>query len=144
MSITSATIIRRSLTGRLFSTLTTIVTVAVAVGLMLVLLSMGESSRKAFERGAGNMHLLVSNDTNRLVSVLNAVFYAGAFGRSFGCQWGRVGGRRLLLTRTGVATESPPPLFGVSADALLPHAATASSASSAAASAAGASTRGSS
>jgi len=78
MSITSATIIRRSLFARLFSTITTIITVAVAVGLMLVLLSMGESSRKAFERGAGNMHLLVSNDTNRLVSVLNAVFYAGA------------------------------------------------------------------
>ncbi|MHC5026207.1 MAG: ABC transporter permease, partial [Planctomycetota bacterium] len=54
----------------------TVVMVAVAVGLILVLLSMRDSSRQAFARGAGNMHMLVTRDASPLVSVLNAVFYA--------------------------------------------------------------------
>lgn len=71
------TIILRSLTSRLFSTLTTIVTVAVAVGLMLVLLSMRDAGRQAFERGSGNMHLLIGpGGSSPLVTVLNSVFYA--------------------------------------------------------------------
>ncbi len=78
MALTDLTIIRRSLTARLFSTLTTIATVAVAVGLMLVLLAMRDSGRKAFERGAGNLHVLVSADSSPLVSILNSVFYANA------------------------------------------------------------------
>jgi len=76
MAITNLTISRRSLTARLFSTVTTIITVAVAVGLMLVLLSMRESSERAFSRGPGSMHMLLSAESNRLVSVLNAIFYA--------------------------------------------------------------------
>jgi len=75
--MTDWTIITRSLRARLFSTVTTVVTVAVAVGLMLVLLTMRDAGRKAFERGTGNMHLLLSRDASPLVSVLNGVFYAG-------------------------------------------------------------------
>ncbi len=76
MALTDWTIIRRSLTSRLFSTVTTSVTVAVAVGLLLVLLMMRESGKKAFSRGSGDMHLLISADASPLVSILNAVFYA--------------------------------------------------------------------
>jgi len=77
MAITNLTIIRRSMTARLFSTVTTIITVAVAVALTLVLVSMRDSAEKAFERGAGNMHLLLSKERDRLVSVLHAVYYSG-------------------------------------------------------------------
>ncbi len=70
------TIIFRSLTSRLFSTVTTVATVAVAVALMLVLLTMREAGKKAFERGSGDMHFLVSADASPLVSVLNGIFYA--------------------------------------------------------------------
>ncbi len=77
MPITSRTIIARSLTGRLFSTLTTILTVAVAVALMVVLLAMRDSGMRAFSRGSGNMHLVVSRDSGPLAAVLNNVFHAG-------------------------------------------------------------------
>ncbi|MFN0133293.1 MAG: ABC transporter permease [Phycisphaerales bacterium] len=76
MALTDFTIIRRSLTGRLFSTITTVLTVAVAVALLLVLLSMRDAGRRAFERGGGNIHLLVSADADPLTAVLNGVFYA--------------------------------------------------------------------
>ncbi len=76
MSVSDLTIIRRSLSSRMFSTVTTVITVAVAVTLMLTLLSMRDSGRAAFERGTGNMHLLISRDSSPLVSVLNGVFYA--------------------------------------------------------------------
>lgn len=76
MALTDFTIIRRSMTTRLFSTVTTIATVAVAVALMLVLLSMRDSGQRAFERGAGNMHLLVSKDGSAMESILNGLFYA--------------------------------------------------------------------
>jgi len=76
MAMTDFTIIRRSMTSRLFSTVTTVLTVAVAVGLMLVLLSMRDAGRRAFERGSGNMHLLVSMDSSPLEAVLNGIFYA--------------------------------------------------------------------
>ncbi len=85
MPLTDLTIIRRSMTARLFSTITTIVTVAVAVALMLVLLSMRDAGERAFERGSGNMHLLVSRDSSPMVSVLNGVFYANAPARPI--QW---------------------------------------------------------
>ncbi len=82
MSVSDLTIIKRSLTARMFSTVTTVVTVAVAVALMLTLLSMRDSGRAAFERGTGNMHLLISRDSSPLVSVLNGVFYADPPARS--------------------------------------------------------------
>ena len=78
MSMTDFTIISRSLTTRRFSTIVTIATVGVAVALMLVLLSMRDAGRQAFQRGSGNMHLLVSGDSSPLAAVLNSVFYAGA------------------------------------------------------------------
>lgn len=76
MALTDFAIIRRSMMSRLFSTVTTIITVAVAAGLMLALLSMRDAGRKAFERGAGNMHLLVSADSAALPAILNGIFYA--------------------------------------------------------------------
>lgn len=76
MAMTDFTIIRRSLVARLFSTVTTVVSVAVAVALMLILLSMKDSGQQAFERGSGNMQMLVSADSSPLTSVLNGIFYA--------------------------------------------------------------------
>jgi putative ABC transport system permease protein len=75
MALTDFTIIRKSMTSRMFSTVTTALTVGIAVGLMLVLLSMRDAGSRAFERGSGNMHLLVSRDSSPLESVLNGVFY---------------------------------------------------------------------
>jgi len=82
MALSDFTIITRSMKARLFSTVTTVVTVAVAVALMLVLLSMRDSGRRAFERGSGNMHLLVSSGSSAMESVLNGVFYADVPRRS--------------------------------------------------------------
>lgn len=76
MALTDLTIIRRSIFSRLFSSVTTALTVAVAVALMLTLVSMRHAGRRAFERGSGNMHLLVSRDSSPLTAVLNGVFYA--------------------------------------------------------------------
>ncbi|MEX2217507.1 MAG: ABC transporter permease [Phycisphaerales bacterium] len=76
MAMTDWTIIRRSMGARLFSTVTTVVTVAVAVALMLVLLSMRDAGQRAFERGGGNMHILMSRDADPLTAILNNVFYA--------------------------------------------------------------------
>jgi putative ABC transport system permease protein len=72
------TIILRSLTSRLFSTVTTVATVAVAVALMLVLLTTRDAGQRAFDRDSGDMHFLVSADASPLVSVLNGIFYANA------------------------------------------------------------------
>lgn len=82
MAMTDFTIIRRSMSGRLFSTVTTALTVAVAVALLLTLLSMRKAGEQAFERGSGNMHLLFSGDASPMVAVLNGVFYANAPARA--------------------------------------------------------------
>jgi len=74
--MTDWTIIRRSLSARAFSSVTTVITVAVAVALMLVLLTLREAGKRAFERGVGDMHLLVTAEASPLASVLNSVFYA--------------------------------------------------------------------
>lgn len=71
-------IVTKSLSVRRFSAVTTVLTVGVSVALMLVLLTMRDAGRKAFERGAGDMHFLVSGDASPLVSVLNGIFYARA------------------------------------------------------------------
>lgn len=70
------TIVLRSMRARLFSTCTTAAMVAVGVALILVLITLQQSGRRAFERGTGNMHLLVSGDASPLVAVLNSIFYA--------------------------------------------------------------------
>ncbi|VAX36202.1 hypothetical protein MNBD_PLANCTO03-944 [hydrothermal vent metagenome] len=80
MTITDFTIIRRSLRSRLFSTVTTAFTVAIAVGMLLVLLAMMDAGKQAFRRGSGDMHLLVTKEPSALVSVLNGIFYANAPG----------------------------------------------------------------
>ncbi len=78
MAMTDLSIVRRSLTSRWFATGTTVLTVGVAVGLLLVLIALRSAGEQAFSRGTGNMHLIVSADTSPLNSVLNTVYYAGA------------------------------------------------------------------
>jgi putative ABC transport system permease protein len=73
-----AVIVLRSMRARLFSTTTTICMVAIAVALMLVLITLQAAGRQAFQRGTGNMHLLVSGDASPVVAVLNGIFYANA------------------------------------------------------------------
>lgn len=99
MAMTDLTIVRRSLMIRRLSTLTTVATVGVAVALMLVLLAMRESGRRALERGSGNVHLLLSRDASPLVSVLNGLFYANAPPRAI--DWPEYAA---LLTRAGGRT----------------------------------------
>src|SRR3954468_5491005 len=76
MAMTDWTIIRRSMASRMFSTVTTVVTVAVAVSLMLVLLSMRDAGQRAFERGGGNVQLVISAERDPMTAVLNNIFYA--------------------------------------------------------------------
>lgn len=78
MALTDFQIVRRSLRARLFSTLTTVLMVAVAVAILLVLFTMRRAAEQAFARGSGNMHILVSRDNSPLSSILNGVFYANA------------------------------------------------------------------
>ncbi len=77
MAMTDLKIIGRSLRSRQFATVLTCATVGIAVALILVLLVTRDAARSAFERGTGNMHVLVSRDSSRMGSVLNSVFYAG-------------------------------------------------------------------
>ena len=74
--MTDMTLVLRSMRTRLLSTIITILSVALAVALVLVLLTLRESGKKTFERGTGDMHILVSADASPLSSVLNSVFYA--------------------------------------------------------------------
>ncbi len=78
MALTDMHIVVRSLRHRLFSTITTISMVAVAVALLLTLFTLRESAARAFSRGTGNMHVLVAADDSPLAAVLNSVFYARA------------------------------------------------------------------
>ncbi len=79
MSITDTTFVVRSLSARLFSTVTTVLIVALGVALMLVLLGMRDAGERAFSRGKGNMHMLISGpQQDPMVTVLNSVFYTGA------------------------------------------------------------------
>lgn len=70
------TIVLRSLRTRLFSTSVVVLLVAVSAGLLLAILSLRSAGERAFERGTGNAHMLVSRDGSPLVSVLNGIFYA--------------------------------------------------------------------
>jgi putative ABC transport system permease protein len=80
MALTDWGIVSRSMGGRRFSTGVTVASVAVAVGLMTLLLSMKTSGRQAFERGTGNAQMLISRESGALTSVLNSMFYADAPG----------------------------------------------------------------
>ncbi len=80
MALTDWNIVSRSMTGRRFSTGVTVASVAVAVALMTLLISMKASGRAAFERGTGNAQMLITKEPSALTSVLNSMFYAGAPG----------------------------------------------------------------
>lgn len=82
MALSGTRVVLRSLLARRFQTVTTTITVAIAVGLLLTILSMRDATRQTLERGAGNMHLVVSAEPSSLVSVLNSVFHAGAPSRA--------------------------------------------------------------
>jgi putative ABC transport system permease protein len=77
-TMTDVQIVAASLRARPLSTTITAAMVAVSVALLLVLLGMRTAARSAFDRGSGNMHLLVSADPSPLVAVLNGIFYANA------------------------------------------------------------------
>jgi putative ABC transport system permease protein len=79
-SLTDWGIVSRSMGGRRFSTAVTVASVAVAVGVMTLLLSMKASGRSSFERGTGNAQMLISREPGALTSVLNSMFYADAPG----------------------------------------------------------------
>lgn len=74
--MTDLAIVFRSLRARRLSTIITALTVAIAVALLMVLLTLRSAAARAFERGSGNAHLLVSADSSPLTTVLNALFYA--------------------------------------------------------------------
>jgi len=76
MALSDWRIVTRSVGARLFSSVTTVVTVGIAVALMTLLLSMKASGRDAFSRGTGNAQMVVSRDPSALTSVLNNLFYA--------------------------------------------------------------------
>jgi len=75
-------IVTRSLRSRWFSTLLTAMSVAIAVGLMTLLISMRSAGESAFKRGTGNVEILISKESGPLASVLNSLFYAEAPGNS--------------------------------------------------------------
>lgn len=77
-TLTDGQIVLRSMRARPLSTWITIGMVATSVALLLVLLGMRSAARNAFDRGSGNIHLLVSADPSPLVAVLNGIFYANA------------------------------------------------------------------
>jgi putative ABC transport system permease protein len=76
MALSDFGIVTKSLTTRLFSTVTTALMVAVAVSMLLVILSMRDAGESAFDRGTGNVDILITRDNSPLTSVLNSMFYA--------------------------------------------------------------------
>ncbi|MEO1007181.1 MAG: ABC transporter permease [Planctomycetota bacterium] len=77
MPLSDGRVVARSLLGRRFSSITTVLTVSIAVALLLTILSMRDAAKQTLQRGAGNMHLVVSAEPSPLVSVLNGLFHAG-------------------------------------------------------------------
>ena len=94
MPLSDTRIIARSLRSRPVTTATTVASVGVAVGLVLLLVSLQGAAEGALRRGAGNAHLLLSRDTGALTSVLNGVFYANPPSRAM-----RMSEYDALLTR---------------------------------------------
>ena len=80
MSMSDWNIVTRSMRSRWFSTLLTILTVAIASGLMTLLVSMRSAGEDSFRRGTGNVQILLSKEPGPLASVLNSMFYAQAPG----------------------------------------------------------------
>lgn len=82
MALSDWNIVTRSMRSRRFSTILTILTVAIATGLMTLLISMRSAGENAFKRGTGNVQILISKEPGPLASVLNSMFYAQAPGNS--------------------------------------------------------------
>ncbi len=80
MSMTDWDIVTKSMKSRWFSTMLTVLTVAIAAGLMALLISMRSAGEDAFRRGTGNVQMLISKEPGPLASVLNSMFYAQAPG----------------------------------------------------------------
>ena len=74
--MTDLRLILKSLMARAASTAVTCLLIAIAVALLLSMLSLREAGRRSFTRGVGNAHLVVSGDSSPLVAVLNGLFYA--------------------------------------------------------------------
>ena len=80
MAMTDWNIVTRSMTSRWVSTTLTIFTVAIAAGLLTLLISMRHAGEDSFRRGTGNVQMLISKEPGPLASVLNSMFYAQAPG----------------------------------------------------------------
>jgi putative ABC transport system permease protein len=80
MAMSDWGIVMRSMRSRSFSTVMTVITVGVAAALMTLLISMRSAGENAFQRGTGNVQILVSKEPGPLSSVLNSMFYAEAPG----------------------------------------------------------------
>ncbi|MEL7472926.1 MAG: ABC transporter permease [Planctomycetota bacterium] len=74
MALGDFDIVRRSLTSRLLSTATTVLMVAVAVALLVSLLSLRASGQRSLERGAGNADLLIAAEPGPMNTVLNHLY----------------------------------------------------------------------
>lgn len=80
MSMSDWNIVTRSMRHRLFSSVLTVLSVAVACGLVTLLISMRNAGENSFKRGTGNVQMLISKEPGPLPSVLNSMFYAQAPG----------------------------------------------------------------
>lgn len=80
MSMSDWNIVTRSMRSRFFSSVVTIMSVAIAVGLVTLLVSMRNAGENSFKRGTGNVQMLISKEPGPLPSVLNSMFYAAAPG----------------------------------------------------------------
>lgn len=80
MSMSDWNIVTRSMRHRFFSSAVTVLSVAVACGLVTLLISMRNAGENSFKRGTGNVQMLISKEPGPLPSVLNSMFYAQAPG----------------------------------------------------------------
>ena len=80
MSMSDWNIVTRSMRHRFFSSTITVLSVAVACGLVTLLISMRNAGENSFKRGTGNVQMLISKEPGPLPSVLNSMFYAQAPG----------------------------------------------------------------
>lgn len=80
MSMSDWNIVTRSMRHRFFSSAVTVLSVAVACGLVTLLISMRDAGENSFKRGTGNVQMLISKEPGPLPSVLNSMFYAQAPG----------------------------------------------------------------
>lgn len=80
MAMSDWNIVTRSMRHRCFSSVVTILSVAIAVGLVTLLISMRDAGENSFKRGTGNVQMLISKEPGPLPSVLNSMFYAQAPG----------------------------------------------------------------